>query len=449
MSPGDSFIQLHPQKIFNGNLNKYDCGLKGLDGNEGCVALFDYLCSIEGQYRHNIEEISLNDNEIGDKGLLAIAKYLDGNKTLGSLYLQNNKFKGDCFVMLRFTMALNRSNLHTLSLTSNLHLAESLINIFLPSLSSLSLIELHLSVCSLGPEAIPPLLSYLSSPRSARLFTLKLNGNNFGREGVETILNSLQHHNWSLVWLEMNACGVNSLAWKDLEGILRDNILTRNRFLANKVAREALDLLFYARPALLLPRGHRDDSEDPARRSMSIYSEFNNPVEEKTTGEEGKKTRNYDSITKEQEPSAIVSPRRRFPLEIDMHILSYLAPSLSITQFTRVCAFAEDRSTLPSLTNELSLPTLSSLSNTFSLPVPDAGLQSRGGLHPYIDVSRTSTLVAFVRGGGNLETQGRKSTQRKIWLKMVGCDRYENFKSTAVPPSALRIPAVSNLPDGH
>lgn len=98
MSPSNNFTQLHPLKIFNGNLNKYDCGLKGLDGaeiiiqhlrfqrpvrlilshnelgNEGCVALFDYLCSNEGRYRHNIEEISLNANEIGDKGLLAIAK---------------------------------------------------------------------------------------------------------------------------------------------------------------------------------------------------------------------------------------------------------------------------------------------------------------------------------------------------------------------------------------
>lgn len=342
--------------------------------------------------------------------------------------------------MLRFTMALNRSNLHTLSLTSNVDLAESLINIFLPNLSSLNLIELHLSACSLGPEAIPPLLSYLSSPRSARLFTLKLNGNNFGREGVETILNSLQHHNWGLVWLEMRACGVGSHVWKDLEGILRDNILTRNRHLANKVAWEALDLLSYARPALLLPRGHRDGSEDPAGKSMSIYSEFNDiPVETQTTGEEGEKPRNYRSM-KGQESSAIVSPRRRFPLELDMHILSYLAPSLSLTQLSRVCAFAEDRTTLPSLTNELSLPTLSSLSSTLSLSVPGDDLQSRGGLHPYIDVSGTSALVALVREGGNFETPTRKSIQRKSWLKMVGCDRYENFRLSAVPPSALRIP---------
>lgn len=98
VSSSGKFTQLHPQKIFNGSLNKYDCGLKGLDGaeiiihhlrfqkparlilshnelgNEGCVALFDYLCSNEGRYYHHIEEISLNMNGIGDKGLLAIAK---------------------------------------------------------------------------------------------------------------------------------------------------------------------------------------------------------------------------------------------------------------------------------------------------------------------------------------------------------------------------------------
>ncbi|GJJ14928.1 hypothetical protein Clacol_009198 [Clathrus columnatus] len=438
----NTFKRSPPHFVFNGYLDKQDSGLKGLNGaetiihylrlqrpvrlvlsqnelgNEGCVALFDYLCSNEGRYRHLIEEISLNANGIGDRGLLAIAKYLNGNTSLGSLYLQN----GDRFVMFRFTVALNRSNLHTLSLTSNPDLGQALTDTFLPNLSAPNLIDLHLSVCSLGPEAIPPLLSYLTSPRAVRLFTLKLNGNNFGPGGIETILNSIERHNWSLSWLEMRACGVNydlmgsnnNSLWKDFEKQLRVRILDRNKYLANETAREALYLLPHARPALLLPNNDNDPAE--ADKSSMNCGSIN------STGEEA------PPFSRIRVLPTLVSARSRLPLELVLHILSYLAPTLSPAQLARVCAYAEDRTTLPSLSVRLSLPTSSSLSTAGSARFNIS--HSHGRLNPYLDLNVLWTPAVIV-GDINSNLKGisqQQSTmkvvdQRKAWLRRVGCDR--------------------------
>lgn len=57
-------------------------------GDEGCRCLFRFLCSEEGR-EYDIQEISLNSNNIGDEGLLAIAEYLQDNKRVRELFLQN------------------------------------------------------------------------------------------------------------------------------------------------------------------------------------------------------------------------------------------------------------------------------------------------------------------------------------------------------------------------
>lgn len=60
--------------------------------DEGCITLFQFLDSVHG---HNFptSEISLNANQIGDRGLLAIASYLENNSTLRELFLQNVREK--------------------------------------------------------------------------------------------------------------------------------------------------------------------------------------------------------------------------------------------------------------------------------------------------------------------------------------------------------------------
>ncbi|KAF8471512.1 hypothetical protein JB92DRAFT_1937809 [Gautieria morchelliformis] len=105
---------ISPSAFPNNNyIDRHDTGLSGVQGAEailellrvqrsvthlilghnslrdtGCVALFDYLRSEEGK-RHEILEISLNANQIGDAGLWAIARYLEYNNSLASLFLQN------------------------------------------------------------------------------------------------------------------------------------------------------------------------------------------------------------------------------------------------------------------------------------------------------------------------------------------------------------------------
>jgi len=55
-------------------------------GDEGCVELFEYLCSEEGQ-RHNVAGILLNANGLGNVALESIGNFLRDNKWLKELYL--------------------------------------------------------------------------------------------------------------------------------------------------------------------------------------------------------------------------------------------------------------------------------------------------------------------------------------------------------------------------
>jgi hypothetical protein len=50
--------------------------------------LFKFLASSVGR-KYQIAEISLNASSIGNRGLLAISEYLQGNKVLKELFLQN------------------------------------------------------------------------------------------------------------------------------------------------------------------------------------------------------------------------------------------------------------------------------------------------------------------------------------------------------------------------
>jgi hypothetical protein len=207
--------------------------------------------------------------------------------------------------MLRFVMAVNRSKLHTLSLTNNTTLSESLCNTFLPMLSAPRLTELQLSLCSLDPSSVPTLTSYLTSPRAIDLKTLKLNGNPFGIEALKKIVDALEEGNWSLDCLEIYACCPNDPnsgdAYKTLETRFRTLILERNKYLAARTVNHAFTLLRHGRPVLL----------------------------------------NYGRKTQGANP--------RLPMELVMKILYFLAPSLSTSQYLRVCKYAASPDTLPSI----------------------------------------------------------------------------------------------------
>ena len=57
-------------------------------GDDGCIALFTFLGSSDGR-KYRIAYISLNANDIGERGFLAIADYVKDNQHLKQLLLQN------------------------------------------------------------------------------------------------------------------------------------------------------------------------------------------------------------------------------------------------------------------------------------------------------------------------------------------------------------------------
>ena len=56
--------------------------------DDGTRELFRFLCTEEGR-KYRINEISLNANDIGDRGLEGIIDYLTGNMWLTDLFLLN------------------------------------------------------------------------------------------------------------------------------------------------------------------------------------------------------------------------------------------------------------------------------------------------------------------------------------------------------------------------
>ena len=353
--------------------------------DDGCEALFDFLCTEEGQ-RHGIVEISLNGNGIGARGLLAICRYLNGNTVLQELFLQNvcklaaiafssiayweygsqNCLALDQTTISTFAEALNNSLLSKLALSTNTQLADTFLSLFLTSLNTPRLQVLHLSAIGLIPLSTPVIIEYLSCRRSRYLNHLNLNGNYLGFSSVLAIIEAVEKHNHSLAFLEMFAnCFIDgelgiilgqhqdtepatqgatgdertSIAdWQQSHRQL-NNILTRNKMSATDTVREAVALLKPAR-SLLLQSGSRGDVHGFAQA---------------------------------------LSPR--LPIELQLYVLSFLAPRLSDAQCLRIYQYASDPGTLPP--DPRQLPRLSrnipSKSNSSSLLLPNLNNTSEIG----------------------------------------------------------------------
>ena len=57
-------------------------------GEDGASELFRFLSSGSGR-KHMIAEVTMNSNYMGDKGMAAMAEYIEGNEHLRELSLQN------------------------------------------------------------------------------------------------------------------------------------------------------------------------------------------------------------------------------------------------------------------------------------------------------------------------------------------------------------------------
>ncbi|KAJ7237476.1 hypothetical protein B0H12DRAFT_1138922 [Mycena haematopus] len=367
-------------------IDRMDAGLTSVRGaqeiilghnelaDDGCVVLFKFLGSAVGR-KYQIAEISLNSNSIGNRGLLAISEYLGGTKTyvrtISSLHNEltfytQNQFTGDAETFSSFTTALNTSHLEFLSLTTN--------------------------------RTAPYIIAYLSSPQ-CRLHTLKCNGNTLGFRAVKSIIRAIERHNFTLSTVELysnhlvgpvgsdntsdedddeeNGGPASLDAWKTSDALIR-RVLLRNTHLKRETEKEALQLLRYARSRC----GDCSCVDVPnaaASEPTSKHTQF---------------------------------AFRSLPTELQLYIMSFLAPTLSPAQRIRIYNYASSPATLPRI--GLCLPGRTSSTacvlDPASMPF---GMSSSGGCSGGKCAGSLNSVVCH------------KEQQRGEWLTAVGCSAYD------------------------
>lgn len=255
---------------------------------------------------------------------------------------KQNSFSGDPPTTSKFVNAVNNSNLEVLSLTSNRPLSDAFVEVFLPALNAPSLRVLHLSAMNLTPLSCPYILDFITDPQRCHLRALKCNGNSLGLQAVRSIIRAVTRKNYALVTVELYANHLESdslsdtlpsdydsngedtdvdeaaalrLAWRACQHRM-NLVLTRNALLEGYVEWESLQLLRYARILLL----HTQCIESSVRLLPAP------PM-----------------------PNNVSPSFTSLPIEIQHHILSFLAPHLSAGQLIRIIGYASSANTLPCL----------------------------------------------------------------------------------------------------
>jgi hypothetical protein len=261
-----------------------------------------------------------------------------------------NLFQGEDDVVPFFTSAINSSRLTKLVLSTHASLSDTFVSSFLPSLDSPHLRELHLSMVGLTRKSLPYITSYIESRRSHPLNLLKLNGNRLGYRSLGKIIQTIECHNFSLVNLEVygnrssdgptsgsssNDEG-NSL-WSSIQADLT-RLLLRNNHLKNMVEHQALTLLWCARPILL-----RSSRPSLSVNTSPAHSKLSAPTGSQDITSQEK----CDLPAQNQHKSAPCLPT--LPVELQLYILSFIAPCLSTAQRLRVFSYCSNPSTLPQL----------------------------------------------------------------------------------------------------
>lgn len=360
-----------------------------------------------------------------------------------------NLFSGNPDVAIVFALAINASHLETFSLATNPQLSDTFVAHFLRMLDSPYLHEVHLSLAGLTHESVPHIVEYITSPR-CQIHTFKANGNQFGIRAVRSIIRAAQRANYTLLRLELSATGLNDSAdnsdesssedvgetkgsirgWEDSEKEIK-RIITRNSTLKFQVEKEALNLLRYARPLLMRGRNRDGGAKlpvvSPCSESCSCAASANSLL---------------SSIGQTYHLSvSSTSPRlaelfSKLPTELQLHILSFLAPTLSNAQRIRIATYASSPATLPAL-----LPCLSGgggcipdpASPQFGLGRPASSTYSPLGIGIGGGVRlRKRDGTSAVGGCANGKCMGagnsvlcRREAERSQWLASVRCNAFE------------------------
>jgi len=238
--------------------------------------------------------------------------------------------------------------------------------------------------------------------------------NRFGRYCTRTIIRALHDSNFTLTDISVLSADnrttthfsfvddpensdEDSLNFLQYMALIRDEtqiITERNKLLKRRTSEEAIALLVYARALLLHSIAHQ--YPDPIARWTNLAPLPPPPMT------------NYHSDL----PSGPLFPFAALPLELQHHILSFLAPHLSRAQHISVFKFASSVDTLPPLHSK---------PRTQSGCIPDPTT-----LLPFAPTSSKSNYCSSGKcmgAGGSVFCH--RYDERNRWLEQVGCNRFE------------------------
>ena len=266
---------------------------------------------------------------------------------------------------------------------------------------------------------------------------------------MRSIIRAVRRGNYTLLRLEMHANGLTEpddgsdmspseeeevakgspASWQECENELK-RILTRNSTLKYHVEKEALALLRYARPLLVRPKSRKTSHGfTPCSASCAcaeaspetLFSSIGQPYALPLPPSNGSDAPSF--------------PFMKLPTELQLHILSFLAPTLSTAQRLRIFAYASSPATLPTL-----LPCLSGGSGCIPDPAspqfaPSSGplglglgggivLRKRTGASAGAGSAVSACANGTCMGAGN-SVLCRREAERSTWLAEVQCTAFE------------------------
>lgn len=408
------------------NLNLTACRLK----NEGFSALVGWLERLKRSQQLNM--------------CIPQSKNPDGIRVLS---LQNNIIEGTSNLALLFVSALTfhkieppyiSSSLVSLTLSSNPLSFEFKKALFssLASLTSLRL--LSLSFTGLNQTDADALAPYLGR---CRLTDFKASANRMGYSGLKKILKAIKRC-WTLERVDLYANDIDNrgdneedssddeeerakdrvpFTKRNLERKFEDKlqgILLRNLHMKRIVRKEAFELLRCSR--LLLLNRHPDLGRSHSELLAELV-EQEAPHHYRCTQKNNCKCLPTFCDPPSRTPSPVPIdpphasnspfPFTRLPTEIQLTVLSQLAPMLSSSQQIQIFEHAVDKATLPDLS--LHLPSFKG-----GCRMPTTG--GRGGL-----ARSTNSLRYSAQGSNSFEAAPHIMTQAQKWLELVGCDAYD------------------------
>jgi hypothetical protein len=221
----------------------------------------------------------------------------------------------------------------------------------------------------LTSTSTPYIEAYLRSTHCRPLRWLKLNGNSLGSSSLRRLVDMLEQYNFNLSMLEVYSNTTEeetTFKWGEFVAIMRqlNKISARNKHLQIETENEAFMLLRCARAVLL--RSSRSPSDSSETNLPQVT-----PVASSSLMNQSKSSFKFANL----------------PTELQLHILSFATPYISVSQRLKIFRYASDRSTLPPL-----------------LPSLKTWMKNR--------VDETS--------------ENRIQRERERWLNVVGCNYYES-----------------------